>query len=130
MSWDNILHTSSIKVHTTFEGTHYYGVAPDPVKDLRNEHRHIFHVRVQISVFHDDREVEFFVLKHDVENAIACLSTRTAGCYTLGACSCEMIGKKIYDSLKEKYKLLSRNVVISVSEDDNNEGILEVPASV
>lgn len=129
MSWDEIPHTSSVRVHTTFEGTHYYGMAPDPVKDLRSEHRHIFHVRVQISVFHDDREVEFFLLKHDVEKAIVNNFKREPGYYMLGACSCEMIAKKIYDSLKEKYNLLSRNVVISVSEDDNNEGVLEVPAS-
>lgn len=129
MNWDNHPHTSSIKVHAAFEGIHHYPYAPDLVKDLRDGHRHIFHVRVQISVFHDDREVEFFLLKHDVEHAISKSYQKMHGAYMLGACSCEMISKKIYDQLVDKYDLTSRNVIISVSEDDNNEAILEVPSN-
>jgi hypothetical protein len=129
-----IVKRSSIKVHTTFEGVHFYPGAPELVKDLQSPHRHVFHVRFQVEVFHEDREIEFFLLKHDIEKSISsCLGSDSTfygnAVIYLGACSCEMIAQKIYDSLAKKYDLNKRKVIISVSEDDNNEGILEVSPS-
>lgn len=122
---------TSIRVHTTFEGLHQYPIAPEGVEDLRSLHRHIFHIRFQVEVFHDNREIEFFLFKHDVEKAIkeSFEFSDEYGAYLLGACSCEMIAKKLNDKLGQKYDLLSRNVVISISEDESNEAIVEVPAS-
>lgn len=128
--------TTYIKVHTTFEGVHFYPNAPDLVQDLKSPHRHLFHIRVQVSVTHDDREIEFWLFKHDIEKAFPFLSVlddkqkgNYGGAIYLGACSCEMIARKIYDYLAEKYQLNKRHTIISVSEDDNNEGILEVRPS-
>lgn len=129
LDWDKHPHLSSIRVHTSFIGLHHYPLAPNQVSDLQHEHRHVFHVRVKISVDHDDREIEFFICKNDVDEVIASSYSREAGCYRLGAQSCEMIAKKIYEGLNEKYNLINRHVTIAVSEDDNNEGILEVPFS-
>lgn len=120
--------TQSIKVHTSFEGIHFYPGAPEPVKDLRNEHRHIFHVRYQITVFHTDREIEFWLLVHDVNEAIKTLYqdvTTYPNAHYLGAKSCEMIAQDIYHQLRQKYNYLNRKVVIEVTEDDNNGSVIE-----
>ena len=45
------------------EGIHKYPDAPDGVEFLKYPHRHIFHFRVELEVFHDDRDVEFILLK-------------------------------------------------------------------
>ena len=37
------------------------------VEFLANEHRHMFHFRVEMEVFHDDREVEFILFKRELE---------------------------------------------------------------
>ena len=44
------------------------------IEFLANEHRHMFHFRVEIQVFHDDREIEFILFKRELE-----------GCYESGA---------------------------------------------
>ena len=55
------------------EGVHKYpAAATDPsladVAFLANEHRHIFHFRVIIEVFHQDRDLEFILVKRWLEN--------------------------------------------------------------
>ena len=54
------------------EGIHKYPAAlEDPkladVSFLGHPHRHIFHFRVSISVFHDDRDIEFIQFKRWLE---------------------------------------------------------------
>ena len=54
------------------EGIHKYpAAATDPqladVAFLANPHRHIFHFRVSISVFHNDRDIEFIQFKRWLE---------------------------------------------------------------
>ena len=60
------------------EGIHRYpAAATDPmlatgdeydVSFLANPHRHIFHFRVGIDVFHNDRDIEFIQFKRWLEN--------------------------------------------------------------
>ena len=55
-----------ITVRTEFEGFHRYpnaGEIDSRIKFLENEHRHIFKVEVTASVTHNDRELEFFLVK-------------------------------------------------------------------
>ena len=66
--------TNYIWITTSMEGFHAYPDAPDEVAFLRNRHRHLFHFRVYIEVFHDDREIEFFMFKRDVEKMIKFIS--------------------------------------------------------
>ena len=49
------------KIFVTFqkEGIHKYPNAPDGVEFLQYPHRHMFHFRVEIDVFHNDRDIEF-----------------------------------------------------------------------
>ena len=69
-----------MKIFVTFqkEGIHRFPEASknpkfatggwDDVSFLANEHRHIFHFRVELEVFHDDREIEFIQFKRWLEN--------------------------------------------------------------
>lgn len=46
------------------DGTHYWKDCPiEEVSFLRNNHRHMFHIKAYKEVFHDDRDVEFIWLK-------------------------------------------------------------------
>ena len=114
------------KVWVTFqkEGVHCYPqAATDPklktgdeydVSFLASPHRHIFHFRVSIDVFHDDRELEFIQFKRWLEN----LYVRGGAVLNLDYKSCEMIADELYDQIAEKYP--NRDVWIEVSEDGEN----------
>jgi len=104
------------------EGIHCYpAAATDPqlatgdeydVSFLGTPHRHIFHFRVAIDVFHNDRDIEFIQFKRWLENlykdAILALDYK----------SCEMIADDLYIQIAARYP--NRNVTIEVSEDGEN----------
>ena len=104
------------------EGIHCYpAAATDPalatgdeydVSFLGSPHRHIFHFRVGIDVFHNDRDIEFIQFKRWLENlykdAILALDYK----------SCEMIADDLYVQIAGRYP--GRNVTIEVSEDGEN----------
>ena len=99
------------------EGIHKYpAAATDPklaeVSFLGNEHRHIFHFRVELEVFHDDRDVEFILLKRELE------SLYNTGTLQLNHMSCEMLANELAVYIKERYP--SRDIRIEVSEDGEN----------
>jgi len=104
------------------EGIHCYpAAATDPmlatgdeydVSFLGSPHRHIFHFRVGIDVFHNDRDIEFIQFKRWLENlykdAILALDYK----------SCEMMADNLYVQIAGRYP--GRNVTIEVSEDGEN----------
>jgi hypothetical protein len=104
------------------EGIHKYPQAlTDPnlatgdeydVSFLGYPHRHIFHFRVDIEVFHDDRELEFIQFKRWLESLY---QTNTL---QLNFRSCEMISDDLAVLIKDKYP--ERKFKISVSEDNEN----------
>jgi hypothetical protein len=104
------------------EGIHRYpAAATDPalatgddydVSFLANEHRHIFHFRVWISVTHNDRDIEFIQFKRWLENLYK------DSILTLDHKSCEMMSDDLYDMISQKYP--DREVWIEVSEDGEN----------
>lgn len=99
------------------EGIHKYPQAQtDPsleaVRFLGYPHRHIFHFRIEIEVFHGDRELEFILLKRELE-ALYDDST-----LQLNNKSCEMINDDIAKYLLDKYP--GRKLTVSVSEDNEN----------
>jgi hypothetical protein len=59
-----------IFVTTQFEGFHCWPNAPEEVSFLRDMHRHIFHVRCELSVNHNDRDVEFILFKRELDYKI------------------------------------------------------------
>jgi hypothetical protein len=119
-----IMDKAERKVWITFrkEGIHKYpAAATDPalatgdeydVSFLANEHRHIFHFRVWIDVFHNDRDIEFIQFKRWLENLYK------DGILSLDYKSCEMIADDLYINIAARYS--KRAVWIEVSEDGEN----------
>lgn len=117
---DNIMADARKMIWVTFqrEGIHYYPAALDDpkladVSFLGHPHRHIFHFRVWIQVFHDDRDLEFIQFKRWCESLY-----QTDGELELDYQSCEMISDALYLKIAEKYP--GRDVKISVAEDNEN----------
>ena len=112
------------KIWITFrkEGIHKYpAAATDPLLATNDEydvsflgypHRHIFHFRVWIDVFHNDRDIEFIQFKRWLENLYK------DSILTLDYKSCEMIADDIYIKIAERYP--NRAVWIEVAEDGEN----------
>ena len=106
-------------IWVTFQkaGIHRYPEAlMDPalekVRYIGYEHRHIFHFRVDIEVFHEDRDVEFILFKQWLE------SLYQDSTLALDFKSCEMMASDLYDIIHGKYP--NRAVTIEVSEDGEN----------
>lgn len=96
------------------EGIHCYPAAKDipGVEFLANPHRHIFHFRVEISVKHDDREIEFILFKRQLQMQY------DQGILQLDYKSCEMIAQDVIDFVDAKYP--GRYICVTVSEDNEN----------
>ena len=115
---------ASRSIYVTFrkEGIHCYPAAStDPllatgdeydVSFLASPHRHIFHFRVSIDVFHNNRDIEFIQFKRWLENLY------NQGTLELDYKSCEMIADDLYDQIAARYP--NRTVIIEVSEDGEN----------
>lgn len=102
-----------------YVGFHKYEDAPDEVAFLRHRHRHVFKWEATIQVFHDDRELEFFMVKDLIENEILKFTLLQDN---LG--SCEMQAEKMLMGLLHEYGTL-RYYQITVSEDGENDGTVE-----
>jgi len=114
------------KIWVTFrkEGIHKYpAAATDPalctageydVSFLASPHRHIFHFRVWIDVFHNDRDIEFIQFKRWLESLYSGSNTVLA----LDWKSCEMIADDLYIQIADRYP--GRAVWIEVAEDGEN----------
>jgi hypothetical protein len=75
-------------------------------------HRHIFHFRVWIDVFHNDRDIEFIQFKRWLEKLYS------EGTLELNFKSCEMIADDLYTHIAGRYP--ERAVWIEVAEDGEN----------
>ena len=113
------MHKLDNMIWVTFrkEGIHKYPAAlTDPkledVSFLGYPHRHIFHFKVSIEVFHDDRDIEFIQFKRWLE------SLYSDGTLELDFRSCEMISDQLAEQIGAKYP--DRFVIIEVSEDGEN----------
>jgi len=104
------------------EGVHLYPAAKDDpalatggwddASFLGVAHRHIFHFRVAIDVFHDDRDIEFIQFKRWLESLYA------SDILELNHRSCEMIAEELAQEIHNKYP--NRSITISVAEDNEN----------
>ena len=121
---DRISAAAQRKIWVTFqkEGVHCYpAAATDPalatgdeydVSFLGTPHRHIFHFKVHIDVFHNDRDIEFIQFKRWLENLYK------DSILELDYKSCEMIADDLYIQIASRYP--NRAVWIEVSEDGEN----------
>lgn len=104
-----------IYITTEFYGMHCYPNAPEEVAFLRNMHRHKFFVTCKVQVFHNDRDLEFILVKNKVTDYIVNdLLKRTDI-----SVSCETISEMLFYWLKETYGE-NRKVFVCVSEDNEN----------
>ena len=106
------------------EGIHKYPAAlTDPaladVQFLGYPHRHIFHFRVWIDVFHNDRDLEFIQFKRWCES----LYNNDNSVLSLDHKSCEMIADDLYIQIAQRYP--GRVVHIEVSEDGENGALIK-----
>ena len=123
---NRIMQAADRKIWVTFqkEGIHKYpAAATDPqlatgdeydVSFLAHPHRHIFHFRVWLDVFHNDRDVEFIQFKRWLER----LYGGSQGVLSLDYKSCEMMADDLYIQIADRYP--DRAVWIEVSEDGEN----------
>ena len=121
---ERIMGAAERKIWITFrkEGIHKYpAAATDPalatgdeydVSFLAVPHRHIFHFRVWIDVFHNDRDIEFIQFKRWLENLY------NKGTLALDYKSCEMMADDLYIQIASRYP--GRAVWIEVAEDGEN----------
>ncbi len=107
----------SVTSKTTFEGVHCWPEAPDEVAFLRNPHRHIFHVEAHVVVQHNDRDVEFVMLKHKLDKRLS-VELDDNGVWQMGRKSCEDVAEMLMVSLISWYP--NRAVAVSVFEDGEN----------
>lgn len=117
------------KIWVTFrkEGIHKYpAAATDPALATGDEydvsflgvpHRHMFHFRVWIDVFHNDRDIEFIQFKRWLENLYR------DGTLQLDFKSCEMMSDDLYDKIAKRYP--DRAVWIEVAEDGENGALIK-----
>ena len=126
---DRIIDAAKRQIWVTFqrEGIHCYpAAATDPqlatgdeydVSFLASPHRHIFHFRVSIDVWHSDRDIEFIQFKRWLENLYSS-SNNNNSVLELDFKSCEMIADDLYIQIAARYP--GRAVTIEVSEDGEN----------
>ena len=126
---DRIMSKAERKIWVTFrkEGVHKYpAAATDPALATGDEydvsflgvpHRHIFHFKIWIDVFHNDRDIEFIQFKRWLENLYS------TGTLELNFKSCEMIADDLYVQIASRYP--NRAVWIDVSEDGENGALIK-----
>jgi hypothetical protein len=128
---ERIKEAAQRQIWVTFkkEGIHKYPVAlTDPMLATGDEydvsflgypHRHIFHFRVWIDVFHNDRDIEFIQFKRWLENLFRATGPdNTSSVLSLDYKSCEMIADDLYLQIAARYP--GRSVWIEVAEDGEN----------
>lgn len=112
------------RIWVTFqrEGIHKYPAALETpelsdVSFLGYPHRHIFHFKIWIDVFHNDREIEFIQFKR------WCESLFDQKVLDIDFMSCEMLSDQLASKIYKKYP--NRSFKISVSEDNENGSEIE-----
>lgn len=109
----------TIVVKTQYEGIHCWPEAPDEVKFLRSLHRHIFNVEVEVEVHNDDRDIEFIMLKHQINHWLS-LQFDDNGVWQMGRLSCEQVAEMVIDLVQERLRNATRKITCRVDEDGEN----------
>jgi len=93
----------------SFEAKHCWPDAPAEVDFLKNLHRHLFQVEILLEVFHNDRELEYYMIKKQLNLFLDSFMPRTK------TTSCEDFADFIHSFLFKKYG--KRSMRIKVLED-------------
>lgn len=109
----------TIIVKTQREFIHRYKNAPEEVAFLRNYHRHMLHIEVELSVTHEERELEFFMVLKRLNRILNTIPM------TYVDCSCETIAEQVAKELQDLYGA-NRDITVKVLEDGEVGGIYRV----
>ena len=127
---NRVMEQAQRKIWVTWqrEGIHKYPAAlTDPaladVQFLGYPHRHMFHFRVWIDVFHNDRDLEFIQFKRWCES----LYNSDNSVLSLDHKSCEMMADDLYIQIAGRYP--GRVVHIEVAEDGENGALIRYELS-
>lgn len=106
------------KVTHSFEGIHSYPHAPDEVAFLRNAHRHMFHAVVWVEQHHNERDVEYILLKRFVMRETQFVSVQDQF-----QASCETLAEILGGVVRAEYP--GRRIKVEINEDQENGALLE-----
>jgi len=110
-----------VEIKTDFDAIHNWPECPfDEVSFLKHPHRHKIYIVVKIETS-TDRQIEFFMLKNEVDNIIDILYGNEK-LKELGRKSMEEISIDIIKKLKDKYNCFME---VSASEDGQVRGIVQ-----
>jgi len=101
------------------EGFHLWKDAPSEFDYLRNSHRHLFGFRLEMSVEHDNRSIEFI----DLRNRLVEFGTGIVGGgydyrHRPVGKSCEMLAREVLEHFEAVYSPLY--ISVTVDEDGEN----------
>lgn len=105
---------TKVFITTSFPAFHRWPAAPDECAFLRDKHRHVFHVRMEWQVNHNDRDIEFITMKQKVDKHIQKLWAEQ----DLLSTSCEMIAEHLFKEFG--------CIRVEVSEDGENGAVYEL----
>lgn len=108
-----------------FEGFHRWKDAPEEVAYLRDCHRHIFKIKTTIAVTFADRDVEFIMAQHRINEIIKSWDEVDEKERELW--SCETMAIKILTELHKIYP--NREMSCDISEDGENGAKVYMDAS-
>lgn len=100
---------------TSFVGFHRWAGAPAERSYLRDRHRHLFGVRVEVRVDGDDRQVEFHDLLDELREVLVSLfdGYEPGGSSEMGTLSCEQIAHAVLNRMRASHPDIS----VRVDED-------------
>jgi len=117
---------TTVVVTTQYEGLHCWPDCPlEEVAFLRDKHRHMFHVRVEVPVTHDDRQLEIIRLKRELRGILQYFAEgiEEGEPFDFGSMSCEMLAKNI---AAELHLRTAMPYLIEVLEDGENGAVWRV----
>jgi hypothetical protein len=120
---------TTVWVTHSFVGWHHWPGAPAERRYLADPHRHRFGVRAEITVGHDDRDVEFHDLLDVVASACDFLGPRAVGKVGnhLGPMSCEMMARDVLAAIGARWP--GRRVAVTVDEDGEAGATVVLPST-
>jgi hypothetical protein len=93
-----------VSLCTEVEGLHHWPGAVGPDGYLRQPHRHLFLIALDVEVFHDDREIEINAATRWLREVVIRLGTATDdGPTDFGPQSCEMLASKVVDAVADRF---------------------------
>ena len=111
------MNTKTVFTTIEYEAIHCWLDAPEEVFYLRNKHRHLFKACIHVYVTHDNRDVEFIMLKHRVRE----YCRRWDGA-DINETSCEMMANDLMVHLiSQGYNVAE----VCVSEDGENGAVIK-----